>query len=138
MVRVLLFISMLFSVMTSFAQETLNIHTKENGVVSIPFAQKPEILFVGTNIFKVVSAEKSVEFSFGDIEKLSFDNASLNNINQIVHHGNKSSVFIYNLSGKLVRKIEPSDNLMALNIQSLPSGVYIVKEGHQSYKIIIK
>lgn len=135
MVKVLLLISMIFFARTSSAQETLNIHTKDNSVVSIPFAQKPEISFAADNILKVISADKTVEFAFGDIEKLSFDNSPVNSIYQITHHVNESGIFIYNLSGKLVRKIEPSANPM-VDIQSLPAGVYIVKEDRLSYKVI--
>lgn len=135
MVRVLLFVSMLFSVMQLSAQETLNIHTKEKGIVSIPFAQKPEISFVGTDVLKIVSSEKTIEFTYGEIEKLTFDNSPANNIYQIVHHGSRSAVSIYDLSGRLVKRIESSDKQVVIDIQSLPPGVYIVKEGHQAYKI---
>lgn len=135
MVRVLLIICMAFSVLTVSSQETLNVHTKNNGVVSIPFSKKPEMSFGVANKLKIVSSDKTVEFSFSDITKLSFEN-SLDDIHLIKHHGSQSGVSIYDLSGKLVRKIDSSDGVAVFDMQSLPPGVYIVKDGAKSYKLI--
>lgn len=136
MVRVLLIICMAFSVLTVSSQETLNVHTKDNGVVSIPFSKKPEMSFGVANKLKIVSSDKTVEFSFSDITKLSFENSSSDDIHLIKHHGSQSGVSIYDLSGKLVRRIDSSDGEAVFDMQSLPPGIYLVKDGAKSYKLI--
>lgn len=136
MVRVLMIICMACVVLTASGQETLNVHTKDNGIVSIPFSKKPEMSFGVANKLKIVSSDKTLEFAFADIEKLSFDNSSSDDIHLIRHHGSQSGISIYDLSGKLVRKADSSDGVSTLDMQSLPPGVYIVKDGSKSYKLI--
>lgn len=136
MVRVLLFMCLALSAMTASAQETLNIHTKYNGIVSIPFAEKPEMSFGVANVLKIVSSDRTVEFPFSDIEKLSFENTAVDNIHLIKHQGALSGLSIYELSGKLIRRINSSDGVAEFDIQALPPGIYIVKDGDRSYKLI--
>ena len=136
MVRVILFICMAMSAMMVSAQETLNIHTKDKGVVSIPFVKKPQMTFAEANVLKVVSSDKTVEYPFKDIEKLSFENASSDDIHLIRHQGSQTGISVYDLSGKLIGKGKLSDGLSAFDLQTLPPGIYIVKDGDRSYKLI--
>lgn len=136
MVRLLIFVCLAFSAMLVSAQETLNIHTKDGGIVSMSFAKKPEMSFDVADVLKIVSSDKTVEYPFSDIEKLTFDNSPVSSIYQIKHHGSVSGIAIYNLSGRLVRKINTSDGSAILDMQSLPPGVYIVDDGVKSYKLI--
>lgn len=121
----------------TFGQETLNIYTKTNGVVSIPFAEHPELSFTNDNLLKVVSVKLNVEYAFDEIEKISFeDNTS--DMKDIIHKGNVTVMTVYNLSGVMVRRIEASNGSCSLDWLSLPPGVYIIKEGQRAYKITIK
>jgi hypothetical protein len=121
----------------TFGQETLNIHTKSKGVVSIPFAEHPEISFTSENMLKVVSAKLNVEYAFDEIETISFeDNTS--DIKDIIHKGHVTGMTVYNMAGVMVRRIEAENGSCSLDWLTLPPGIYIIKEGQRTYKITIK
>jgi len=121
----------------TFGQETLNIHTKTKGVVSIPFAEHPEVSFTGENLLKVVSAKLNVEYAFDEIEWISFeDNTS--DMKDIIHKGHVIGMTVYNMAGVMVRRIEAFNGSCSLDWLSLPPGVYIIQEGQRAYKITIK
>jgi len=121
----------------TFGQETLNIHTKSKGVVSISFAEHPEVSFTSENMLKVVSAKLNIEYAFDEIDKISFeDNTS--DMKDILHKGNVTGITVYNMAGVMVRRIEASNGSCSLDWLSLPPGVYIIQEGQRTYKITIK
>ncbi len=72
MVKLLMIIIGTVITNTAIAQNTLNIHTKKSGVISISFADKPVISFPESDALKVVSSKNTFEYSFKDIDKLSF------------------------------------------------------------------
>ncbi len=83
MVRFILFIYMALSAITLSAQVTLNIHTKSQGIVSIPFAEKPEMSFSVANVLKIVSTDRTIEYPFSDIEMLSFEDTPVDTVSHI-------------------------------------------------------
>ena len=75
MVRALIILCMLVCARAVSAQQTLNIHTKSNGVISMPFSMKPDMSFAKGNIMTITSTEKTIEYPFSDVEKVTFDDA---------------------------------------------------------------
>ena len=75
-----LFLLIILAVCTASvsAQEVLKIHTKSGGVVSIPFANNPEMTFGEGNVLKITSTKETVEYTFSDVEKLVFEKDSTN------------------------------------------------------------
>lgn len=136
MVRFILTLLSVFWAYTTFAQKTLNIHTKTAGVVSISFAEKPEVTFNADNKLKVVSEKLSLEYPYQDVDHLSFED-STDGIGQIVHMGRMSEgISVYSLSGELILQSRPHGNTSRIDWQNLPVGVYIVKDGQHTYKVI--
>ncbi len=75
MVRKFLFFMLMFMCSwETYAQETLNIHTKGGITKSIPFSKKPELYFDKTNTIKVVIAGYSEEYPYKDIKQITFEN----------------------------------------------------------------
>lgn len=75
MVRALIILCMFVCARAVSAQQTLNIHTKSNGVISMPFSMKPDMSFAKGNIMTITSTEKTIEYPFSDVEKVTFDDA---------------------------------------------------------------
>ena len=77
MVRKCLYLLLMFMCFwETYAQETLNIHTKAGTVKSIPFSKKPELLFGKDNTIKVKVADSSEEYAFKDLKQITFENIS--------------------------------------------------------------
>ncbi len=120
-----------------FSQQALSIITKSDGVVNILFSDNPEISFPDGDILKVTSANLSIEYPFSEVESFSFvENATA--IKQVEHTPSSDGISIFNLSGKLIKKTKLDNGVSGFDWQSLPSGVYIVKNGNHTYKLIHK
>lgn len=128
------FISMLLGVVSCLAQNTLNIHQKSGGVVSYSFAEKPVVTYVGENLH--VSTDKvSIDYPLAELEKLTFDDSEAS-IGELRVEGQTSPVCIYRMDGKLVKRQEPSEGASAFDMQELPNGIYIIKQGNVTTKLI--
>ena len=117
-----------------FAQETLNIHTKSSGVVSISFTEKPEISFGDNDIMKIVSSQVSVEYPFSDVDQITFEN-SPSRITEVVHYNASSGIAIYNMSGVLIKKYDVENGKVSFDWNKLSPGIYIIKNGSRVFKI---
>lgn len=138
MVKRLFFFSVVWTLFTvgAIAQETLNIHSKSKGTVSIPFSKKPELTFGKNETLTVVSDELTVDYPFSDVEKLTFTNSSVDQVG-VIRHATSSSIYVYNLSGVLIREYKANGEENTLEWRSLPKGTYIVKDGERTYKIVL-
>ena len=137
MVRNILILILSLCCSLATAQETLNIHTKSQGVIIIYFSQKPEVSFAEGDVLKIVGTDLSVEYPFSDVEQVTFG-GSADGVDQIVHTDTSSCIHIYDLSGKLIQTIQPQGNVTRADLHGIPPGVYIIKDSTRSYKIIKK
>ena len=120
--------------MASSAQQTLNIHTTTQGIISFAFANKPEVTFPATDVLKVTSDAMTVEFPYSDIQKITFDDGETG-VATITVRDHANQVRVYDLSGKLVLERAAKKGVVTVNLSTLPSGVYVVKDGKRTYKV---
>ena len=126
--------SLFFGMATCLAQNTLNIHQKSGGVVSYGFAEKPVVTYVG-EILHVSTDKVSIDYPLAELEKLTFDDSDAS-IGELRVEGQTSPVCIYRMDGTLVKRQESSEGASAIDMQELPAGTYIIKQGNVTTKII--
>ena len=120
--------------LTAFAQQTLNIHTTSQGIVSFAFEERPAVTFDEPEVMKVSSDRLTLEFPFSDVEKITFADDATGIASLTVRDG-ITSVSIYDLSGRIVSRHDAKDGAATLSLTALPPGVYVVKDGRRTYKI---
>lgn len=120
---------------TAFAQSTLNVHQKSGGAVSYAFSEKPVVTYSGDNLV-LKTAKVEVEYPLGNLEKLTFGTAEADAINQVTTELPSERVtHIYDMGGALVKSVDVS---LPLSTDGLKPGVYVIKNGKSTYKIIKK
>ena len=119
---------------TAAAQQTLNIHTTTQGVVSFNFSEKPTMTFATKDVLTVTTESMTIDFPFADVEKLTFEDAA-DAVEALTVSEGGGQLLIYDLSGKLVRQGTVTDRGVNVILSPLRPGVYIVKDGKRSYKI---
>ena len=126
---------LLFSGSTlAIAQQTLNIHTTTQGVVSFAFAEQPTMTFATKDVLTITTESMSIDFPFAEVEKVTFVDAT-DGVEVLTVCDGGGQLLIYDLSGKLVRQGTTTDHGAAINLSTLRSGVYIVHDGKRTYKI---
>ena len=135
--RSILIISCLLACLLVQAQQTLNIHTTTQGTVSFAFAEKPIITFTSPAVLKVTSDRLTVEFPFNEVERLTFEDAP-DAVPSLVERDNITGIHIYDLNGRLVQQAAATNGAASLNLSTLKTGVYVVKDGKRTYKVSVK
>lgn len=121
----------------SHAQNTLNVNLKDGTKVSYAFADKPKITFTEGKLI-VTTTRTSAEFPLSGIRKYTFrETESTTKIDEMKASNLQSEYLsVYDNNGKLLMKTRVSDGNASLSLGTLPQGIYIVREGSKSYKII--
>ena len=124
------------------AATALIVHQKSGGTVMFAFKEKPVLTYRssdGITYLVVSEGQESVSYPFPDVQKLTFDDVADDMITRITAPTGAAPqpTYIYNVSGMLVRTLQPSDDdNTSASLEGLPAGTYIVKNGTTSYKII--
>ena len=134
MTKLCYFVLLWLCSLTAGAQQTLNIFTKTQGVVSFAFADKPEITFPSADSLTVASSTLTVEFPYAEIEKITFTDG-VDAVQSLVVRDHTDRVLIYDLSGKLVSQSKASRGSARVDLSPLRPGVYVVKDGKRTYKV---
>lgn len=121
--------------LTATAQQTLDIHTTTDGIVSFAFDEKPVITFGAEDVLKVTSTRLTIEFPYKDVSEITFTDG-LTGVSDMVVRDGAEEVMFYDLSGKLVRRVAAKDGKAIADMSALRSGTYVVKDGKRAYKII--
>ena len=132
--RLFLIACLLGSCLAAMAQQTLNIHTTSQGIVSFAFSSKPVITFPTTDVLTVTSESMTVEFPYADVEKITLDDDPTG-VEALTVREQTDAVFIYDLSGKLVRQSKAKAGAATVNLSDLRPGIYVVKDGKRTYKV---
>lgn len=132
--RLFLIACLLGSCLAAMAQQTLNIHTTLQGIVSFAFASKPVITFPTTDVLTVTSESMTVEFPYADVEKITLDDDPTG-VEVLTVREQTDAVLIYDLSGKLVRQSKAKAGAATVNLSDLRPGIYVVKDGKRTYKV---
>lgn len=137
--RILLMLVLIVGALPIMAQNVLNVHSKTGAVVSYAFSEKPVVTYDGDVL--VLKTEKvSVEYPLSDLEKFTFGDteSAVESISASGISGDRS-ISIFDMSGRSVKTIsadEGTDSDPRLLLNNLEKGIYIVKQGEVSYKII--
>lgn len=155
MKRILLFFVAIFS-MFQFASaaeagDNLIISTKDGQQVTYLLSTRPVVTFEGTDLV-LKTTEVTVKYPLADIEDMTFDLASgiqpvkmdqnisfTIDANHIAANGLKNGevLQVFSLDGKvLVNATASEDGQLSVSTEALPHGVYVVKAGKKSYKIM--
>ncbi len=133
--RVLFTLSLLSACLMVTAQQSLNLYTTSKGVVSFTFTEEPRVTFPKTDTVTVSTADVTVEFPFAEVEKMTFEDG-VTQVETITVRDGDQTVTIYDLGGRLVRQYIPQKGITTVNLQALPAGTYVVRDGKRSYKIL--
>lgn len=125
------------SVTMLHAQNTLNVHSKSGDVVSYAFAEKPVITYLN-DVLVLTTLSTTVEYPLQDLLKLTFDDDK-SDIEVVTHRSESDMVRIYSVKGQLLRAVKADeDGVTSLVLGEMAPGIYIVKNGSTSYKIVKK
>jgi len=123
----------LFSI-AGFAQNTLNIHQKDGEIFCCGFLEKPIVTYEG-NTLKVSTKTVSIEFPLTELNKLSFED-ELTDI-KLQHIKRESSdILIFNEKGVLIKRIHNDSGISENKISEFPKGIFIIKKGNTTFKVL--
>ena len=134
-----LFLSLFaFSIQGRSESVQLVVHAKSGGEVSYALSEKPVVTYKG-DVLILTTESTTVEYPLADLQKFTFEETAdaVESVSMNQPKGD-GTVRIYNVSGTLVRTIQPSENNGSdtkFSTQDLPAGIYIIKQGTQTYKI---
>ena len=116
----------------------LVVHAKSGGEVSYALSEKPVVTYKG-DVLVLTTESTTVEYPLADLQKFTFEETAdaVESVSMNQPKGD-GTVRIYNVSGILLRTIQPSENGGSdarFSTQDLPAGIYIIKQGTQTYKI---
>lgn len=139
MKRILFMSALILGGLPIMAQNVLNVHSKTGTVVSYSFLEKPVVTYDG-DVLVLKTEKASVEYPLSDLEKFTFSEIE-SNIESISSSGiyGDCSISIFDMSGRSIRTIsadKSTDTTPQLLLNDLERGMYIVKQGEVSYKII--
>lgn len=135
-----------------FSQEALILHQKNGGKVAYVLNERPKVTYEGENL--VLTTQKvTVEYPLSEVSKFTFGDLGDNGIEDL--RGKDASVklnaqtlvvaggtpgaplSLYSLSGSLVWRTNlDADGQLIRSIADLPRGVYVLKSGSITSKII--
>lgn len=128
--------SLFLGAASAFAQNTLNVHQKSGGVVSYSFSEKPVVTYTEDGVHLVTNSME-VDYPLSNLEKFTFeDSTSPSGI--IRTEGGSSDVQIYSVGGTFVKTIKANEGTTTFSTEDLPAGIYVIKNGKSTYKIIKK
>ena len=135
--RIVCITCMLCSSLLLLAQQTLNLHTTAGEVICFTFAENPKVTFPAPDTLKVSSENLTVEFPFDEIKKMTFVDG-LTDVETLTVKKQAQTVSIYDITGKLLRKMPPKGKSVTVDLSAVPSGIYIVNDGKRTYKVLKK
>lgn len=134
--RFLILLLMAVAVIGAKAQNTLNVYQKDGTLLCFSFADKPITLFVDDDV--VVKTDKQIlSFPFSSIDRYTFEDglAPAGVLSIQSADSSSGSISIYDMSGRLLKTINPSsDSSAEIQTSDLPLGTYIIKSKNTTYK----
>lgn len=129
------FLCLLSMALGARAQNTLNIHQKDGTVTSYGFAEKPVVTYTETGIH-LKTTKVELDFPLANLEKFTFTDGETDAIEEVRTENTSDDVRIYNTNGVLLRTIRQSQGKASFATDDLPRGIYIIKNGETTYKIV--
>ena len=134
----LLLLLLVFSIHGWSESVQLVVHSKSGSEVRYALSEKPVVTFRGDELI-LTTENTTVEYPLADLQKFTFEE-TVDALGKVYMNQAKgdATVRIYNVSGTLVRTIMPPENEgsdITFSTQDLPAGIFIIKQGTQTYKI---
>ena len=123
------------------AQTALIVHQKSGGTIEFAFSEKPVVTYSdGYLVISVQDGLASVSYPLSDMQKFTFGELSSEYTRIIApKEVAPQPTYIYSIGGMLMRTLQPNeDGSTPANVDGLPAGTYIIKNGNTSYKITKK
>jgi hypothetical protein len=136
------------------AGTTLMVYTKDGTVTTFELKDKPKAKFEGKNLH-IVSSKADVTYALSDVVRFTYVRSAVgiqerdaDNETEISYQKEdgtlvlsqmpaNATVAVYGLNGKLLKKLTTTHaGTFRLNLSMLPQGVYIVKAGTITYKLM--
>lgn len=127
MKRLLICLLLSIASFLTYAQNTLSIYQRNGCVVSYGFADKPVVTYVEENLH-VSTNNVSIDYPLSELVKMTFSDSE-SSIGQLRIEDCLAPILIYDINGRLVKEINEQEGNTFLNIQELPTGTYIIKQG---------
>lgn len=145
--RLLLLLLAIVAAATALRAETdlidlLVVHQKSGGTVEYAFNEKPVVIFSDDNLIITFKNEAVIEFPLSDMQKFTFTKVDSDTWEDCITVPKKTTpqpTYIYSIGGMLMCTLQPNeDGSTPANLDGLPTGTYIIKNGNTSYKIFKK
>lgn len=130
--------------------DNLLIKTKDGNTVAYSLTTRPVVTFAGSDLV-LTSTDVEVKYPIANVEEITFVDASAINeikgdkvafaINgQVINAkglANGELVQVYNIDGKAIAQASANaEGTVTVDISTLGKGVYVIKAGKMSYKIL--
>ena len=127
----------------SEAQTTLNVWLTSGGVENYEFTESLTLKSTSETELTLTSGTVEVVYPIENIRKLTINDEEAAEIVATKVNGQSSMVndeaSVFNATGTFVTKLQINANGAAqVNLQGLPSGIYIVKSNNTQFKILVK
>lgn len=114
----------------------LTLTQNDNTAVGTVLRKTRRITFDGDAIV-VTATDGNVSLPLSALRQISFTEAAPVGIRSVGGTWAPQRIVVYNTSGVVVRSFDSTDARMEnINLKNLPAGVYIIKEGTQTRKLL--
>lgn len=124
------------------AQTTLNVWLTSGGVENYEFTESLTLKSTSETELTLTSGNIEVVYPFENIRKLTINDEEAEEIAANIKTQNpmvNEEASVYNAAGVFITKLQTNATGAAqVNLQGLPSGVYIVKSKNTQFKILVK
>lgn len=124
------------------AQTTLNVWLTSGGVENYEFTESLALKSTSETELTLTSGNIEVVYPFENIRKLTINDEEAEEIAANIKAQNpmvNEEASVYNAAGVFITKLQTNATGAAqVNLQGLPSGVYIVKSKNTQFKILVK
>lgn len=124
------------------AQTTLNVWLTSGGVENYEFTESLTLKSTSETELTLTSGNIEVVYPFENIRKLTINDEEAEEIAANIKTQNPMVIeeaSVYNAAGVFITKLQTNATGAAqVNLQGLPSGVYIVKSKNTQFKILVK
>lgn len=124
------------------AQTTLNVWLTSGGVENYEFTESLTLKSTSETELTLTSGNIEVVYPFENIRKLTINDEEAEEIAASIKAQNpmvNEEASVYNAAGVFITKLQTNATGAAqVNLQGLPSGVYIVKSKNTQFKILVK
>lgn len=140
MKKLILSLLTLFVATATWAGTSLIVHQKSGGTVEFAFSEKPVVTY-SEGYLSISAQDRAVHFPLSNLQKFTFGEIEDDQVTRITPSVNVAPqpTYIYSIDGKLMRTLKPrEDGTTPANLDGLPAGTYVIKNGTTTYKVLKK